>query len=255
MGTIVRDEVVLSHMEAIKAEQAVISILAVGRAGAKSISRKYSVGTPEVRYYCLDTDRLNLDRSHGPENIHLGTQLTGGLGSGGKPEVGRRAAEESQEEIRRAIGPADLVLILAGMGGGTGSGAAPVVASLAKAAGAHVVAAVTQPFGFEAIWRHDNARAGLDALRGRVDALFVIPQEELSARLRQEDENSSYDDVFHMADSALDESVQAVANVRTLPEVASLHFSPMGSVSPGAGVPWLGAGSGRSQHRKPKAAA
>ena len=255
MATAVRGEVILNHPEAIKAERAVITIVAIGRAGSKAVSRKYSDRVPEVRYYCLDTDRLNLDRCHGPEKIHLGTQLTGGLGSGGKPEVGRRAAEESQEEIHRAIGSADLVLILAGMGGGTGSGAAPVIASLAKAAGAHVVAAVTQPFGFEAAWRHDNAKDGTSDLKDRVDALFVIPQEELAARLSQEDDSSTYDDVFHLADAALDESVQAVASVMALPEVANLHFSPVGALSSRPGIAWLGVGVEATAKAEPKAAA
>ena len=181
MGIAVHDEVLGPVEQDTDERGLIIKVLAVGGAGCKTLSRMHSAGAPGVQYYCLNTDRRSLERSEGPKNILLGEGLTGGLGTGGKPEVGRRAAESSRDEILHAVELSDLVLIVAGMGGGTGSGAAPVVAALAREAGAHVTAVVTKPFGFEATWRQENSEQGISELKRHSHSLLVVHHADLAA--------------------------------------------------------------------------
>ena len=223
--SVVRNGAVHKNWGAIRSRRPVIKILGIGEAGCKAVSRMYDGGVPEVEYYCLSTDYHHLDHCAGPERVRLGIVLTQGLGSKGVPEIGRRAAKEGQDQILQAIRPADLVLIVAGMGGGTGTGAAPVVAALSREAGAHVVAAVTQPFSFEAASRHKNAEHGIRNLKRHVDTLVLISHERLAAALEQNDESYTWDEILHRADSALDQSVREVAAIGTFQEVTNGHFS------------------------------
>ncbi len=236
MGIAVHNEVLGPVEQDTDERGLLITVLAVGGAGCKTLSRMHNAGAPGVQYYCLNTDRRSLERSEGPTNILLGEGLTGGLGTGGKPEVGRRAAEDDRDEILHAVGPSDLVLIVAGMGGGTGSGAAPVVAALAREAGAHVTAVVTKPFGYEAAWRQENAEQGISALKRHAHSLLVVHHDDLAATLKERMGSATWDEVLDLADSALNRTIRGVEGIKALPDGGSLDLTLLNATLAQAGT-------------------
>ena len=194
-----------------------IKVIGIGRAGSDAVSRVYREARSGVEYYCLNTDQHHLERCPVPNKILLGPELIRGVGSDGYPEIGRQAAEETQRELRQIVKGADLVVIVAGLGGGTGTGAAPVVAAMAKESGAHVAAIVTEPFSFEAVDRHESARKSLGLLREIVDTPLVISHVELMEEGKRTKEKYSWDDVLERANSKLDQGIQTLAEISILP--------------------------------------
>src|SRR5688572_11294868 len=159
--------------------QAVIKVVGVGGGGSNAVNRMIEAGLTGIEFIVVNTDQQALDLSAAEKKIQIGTSVTQGLGAGGNPQMGHRSAEESRDEIADAVAKSDLVFITAGMGGGTGTGAAPVIADIAKQSGALTVAVVTKPFGFEGHTRRNNAEVGVEKLRNAVDTFIVIPNERL----------------------------------------------------------------------------
>ena len=186
--------------------------------------------------------------------IALGRNLTRGLGAGAQPELGRQAAEESRAEIEQAVSGADMVFVAVGMGGGTGTGAAPVVAQIAKESGALTIAVVSRPFGFEAQMRRKNAEDGLQRLRDHVDTMIVIPNDRLLALNEEQSDSYSWEDALKLADSVLHQGISAIAEVVTVPGEINVDFADVKTILTGAGQAWLSIGRGRGEGRAREAA-
>ena len=183
----------------------IIKVIGVGGAGNNALNHIIRGGVCGVEFIAANTDRAHLELSEAPTRIVLGRELTKGLGAGSNPEIGFKSAQESREDIRAAVDGADMLFIAAGMGGGTGTGAAPVIASIAKETGALVVAVVTQPFSFEGRRRIVQAKAGISQLKNSVDALITIPNDRL---LSVTDKKTTVNDAFRLADGVLHQAVQ-----------------------------------------------
>lgn len=221
-----------------------IKVIGVGGGGCKAVSRMYSLPIPGVRYACVDTDVPSLTQCELPNNnkMRIGEKLTRGLGNRGDPERGRMAAEESGKSLEDLVQGADMVFIVAGMGGGTGTGAAPVLAELAKEAGALTIGIVTQPSRFEGVLRRDVADEGVLRLREKVDCLIVVPNDRL---LELADKALSMDGFFKIVDDILRQGVQAIAELALNPGEINLDFSDIRTVMTNAGVAWMAIGSGK----------
>ncbi|HRJ97514.1 MAG TPA: cell division protein FtsZ, partial [Fimbriimonadaceae bacterium] len=193
---------------------AVIKVLGVGGGGSNAVNRMIEAGIKGVEFIAMNTDVQVLDRSQAQRKVQLGQNLTRGLGAGGNPEVGKAAAEESKNEIRKVLEGADMVFVTAGMGGGTGTGAAPVVADLAREIGALTVAVVTRPFGFEGARRRKLADNGVTALMGRVDTMITIPNDRLLSVVERK---TTLGDAFRVADDILRQGVQGISDIITIP--------------------------------------
>src|SRR5829696_7930222 len=193
---------------------AVIRVVGVGGAGLNAINRMVDAGVSQVEFVAVNTDLQQLQTSEAPVKIHIGRELTRGLGSGADPAVGRRAAEESVDQIKQALRGSDMVFVTAGEGGGTGSGAAPVVARIAREVGALTVGIVTTPFRFEGTRRKAQAEAGAQALRDACDTVIVIPNDRLLEVL---DRSTSMLDAFRVADDVLRQGVQGITDLITMP--------------------------------------
>ena len=227
-----------------------IKVLGVGGGGSNAVSRMYKDKLPVVEYYALNTDAQHLARCDVHYRIALGRNLTRGLGAGAQPELGRQAAEESRSEIEQAVRGADMAFIAVGMGGGTGTGAAPIVAQIAKEAGALTIAVVSRPFGFEAQTRRRNAEDGLERLRDQVDTMIVIPNDRLLVfNDEQADSAYSWEDALKLADSVLHQGISAIAEVVTVPGEINVDFADVKTILTGAGQAWLSIGRGRGQER------
>ncbi|MBH75452.1 MAG: cell division protein FtsZ [Dehalococcoidia bacterium] len=230
-----------------------IKVLGVGGGGCNAVSRMYKERIQGVDYVVVNTDAQHLIRSEIPTKIRIGDQLTRGLGVGGNPEVGKNAAEESREELFEALRGSDMVFVAAGMGGGTGTGAAPVVAEIAKETGALTIGVVTRPFMFEGTRREQNAMDGIRRLKDNVDTLIVIPNDKLmeagggAAQI-------SVDGAFKMADDVLRQGVQAVAELVTVPGEINLDFADVKQIMSGAGPAWMAIGYGKGEDRAIEAA-
>jgi len=207
-----------------------------------------------VEYYGVNTDIQHLLLADVGHKIAIGQKITRGLGAGAHPDVGRQAAEESREEIQRALEGADMVFIAAGMGGGTGTGAAPVVAQIAQELGALTIAVVTCPFGFEAAVRRKNADEGIARLTEHVDTLIVVPDDCLLTMNRQKDQNVTWEDALKMADSVLHQGIQAIAEVITVPGEINVDFADVKTIMGNAGQAWLAIGKGKGDTRAKDAA-
>lgn len=231
-----------------------IKVLGVGGGGSNAVSRMYKEKLPVVEYYALNTDAQHLARCDVHYRIPLGRNLTRGLGAGAQPELGRQAAEESRAEIEQAVNGADMVFVAVGMGGGTGTGAAPVVAQLAKEAGALTIAVVSRPFGFEAQMRRKNAEDGLERLRDHVDTMIVIPNDRLLALNEEQSDSYSWEDALKLADSVLHQGISAIAEVVTVPGEINVDFADVKTILTGAGQAWLSIGRGRGEGRAREAA-
>ena len=198
-----------------------IKVIGVGGAGNNAVNRMVDAGVGSCELIGVNTDAQALLGCKAPTTIQIGEKLTKGLGAGAQPEVGEKAAEESIEEVARAIEGADMVFVTCGMGGGTGTGAAPVIASLAKASGALTVGVVTRPFTFEGKRRLDNAISGIDKLKDSVDTLIVIPNDKL---LEIVDKRTSMPEALKKADEVLQQSVQGITDLINVPALINLDF-------------------------------
>ncbi|MDP3064700.1 MAG: cell division protein FtsZ [Chloroflexota bacterium] len=232
---------------------AVIRVVGVGGGGCNAVNRMFKEKVPGVEYYAMNTDSQHLYRMEVANRLAIGQKMTRGLGAGGDPEKGRLAAEENREQLLQLFQGTDMVFITAGMGGGTGTGAAPVVAACAREAGALVVAVVTKPFSFEVAQRRKNAEAGLAAIRDHVDTLIVIPNDRLLT-IGRERQNYTWDEAMHMADSVLEQGVQAIAQIITVPGEINVDFADIKAIMGGAGAAWLAIGKGKGETRAVDAA-
>ncbi|WP_423219297.1 cell division protein FtsZ [Eubacterium xylanophilum] len=223
-----------------------ILVVGVGGAGNNAVNRMVDEGVQGVDFVCINTDKQHLQRCKAPENIQIGEKLTKGLGAGAKPEVGAKAAEENHEEIEKLVQDYDMVFITCGMGGGTGTGAAPVIARISKECGALTVGVVTRPFTFEGMTRKKNADAGIDEIKKNIDTLIVVQNDKLLANC---DRHTRMDDAFAMADSILQQSVQGITDLINLPALINLDFADVETVMRDKGIAHIGVGSGRGENK------
>jgi len=228
-----------------------IKVLGVGGGGSNAISRMIEAGVRGVEFIALNTDRQALDLCPAERKIQLGDMITHGLGAGGNPEIGRQSAEESREEIADALERPDMVFITTGMGGGTGTGAAPIVAEISKQAGALTVGVVTRPFGFEGPMRGQLAGAGIEALRQSVDTLITIPNDRLLEVLERK---TPILEAFRAADDILRQGVQGISDLITVPGIINVDFADVKSVMQDAGSALMGIGEGTGDERASEAA-
>ena len=231
-----------------------IKVIGIGGGGCNAISRMYKEKLAAVEYYAINTDSQHLFRCDVGHRVAIGQTLTRGLGVGAHPDLGRQAAEESREELEKALDGADMVFLAAGMGGGTGTGAAPVVAQLAKETGALTVAVVSRPFSFEANVRRKNAEEGIGRLKDHVDTLIVIPNDCLLHLDRNREQAVSWEEALKMADSVLQQGIQAIAEVVTIPGEINVDFSDVRTILTSAGQAWLAIGTGKGENRAKEAA-
>lgn len=229
----------------------IIKVIGVGGAGNNALNHIIRGGVTGVEFIAANTDIAHLDLSEASCRIVLGKELTKGLGAGSDPEIGCKSAMESREELRSVVEGADMVFVAAGMGGGTGTGAAPVIAGIAKEAGALVVAVVTLPFTFEGRRRIKQANLGIEQLRDKVDALIVIPNDRL---LNIADKKTSLSDSFKMADGVLHQAVQGVTDLIKRPGLVNVDFADVKTIMSNAGTAIMGIGEGYGEKRAASAA-
>lgn len=230
---------------------ALIKVVGVGGGGVNAVNRMIDRGLRGVEFIAINTDAQALLMSDADVKLDVGRDLTRGLGAGADPEVGRRAAEDHQEEIEQALAGADMVFVTAGEGGGTGTGGAPVVARIAKSIGALTVGIVTKPFVFEGKRRMSQAEVGVQALKDEVDTLIVVPNDRL---LEISDRTISMLEAFETADHVLLAGVQGITDLITTPGLINLDFADVKSVMQDAGTSLMGIGSARGADRAIKAA-
>ena len=226
---------------------AVIKVVGVGGGGTNAVNRMVEAGVRGVEFIAVNTDRQALNTSDADRTIHIGEDLTRGLGAGANPEVGCQAAEESRDEIRAALAEADMVFVTAGEGGGTGTGAAPVVAEIAREEiGALTVGIVTKPFSYEGRTRRNQAEQGIELLAQKVDTLIVIPNDRL---LEVVDKKTSLIDAFRIADDTLRQGIQGVTDLITIPGLINLDFADIRTVMKDAGTAMMGIGISSGENR------
>jgi cell division protein FtsZ len=228
-----------------------IKVIGLGGSGCNAITRMVREQLHGVEFIGMNTDAQALEITEATQRIQLGEKLTRGLGAGGDHTVGRRAAEESRDAISEVVGGADMIFITAGMGGGTGTGSASIVAEIAKKTGALTIAVVTKPFSFEGTHRSKTAEEGINALMENVDTLIIIPNDRL---LDLCDQKTSVDGAFRMADEVLHHGVQAIAEVITVPGLINLDFADIRTIMKDAGPAWMSIGRGTGQNRAVDAA-
>jgi cell division protein FtsZ len=230
---------------------ATIKVVGCGGGGNNAVNRMVDAGLRGVEFISINTDRQALGTSNAQVKIQIGEKLTKGLGAGAIPEVGRRAAEESREEIASALKGADLVFITAGMGGGTGTGAAPVVAEIARDLGTLTIAVVTKPFNFEGKQRMKNAEAGIAELKQHVDTLVVIPNDRL---LQVVNKGTTMLEAFRIADDVLRQGIQGISDLIAVPAMINLDFADVKTVMESGGMAHMGIGIGRGENKLVEAA-
>ena len=230
---------------------AVIKVIGIGGGGGKAVNRMIEAGLKGVEFIAINTDSQDLFMSDADVKLDIGRKLTKGLGAGASPEIGKQAAMDSVAEIEEVLRGADMVFITAGEGGGTGTGAAPIVAKVAKDLGALTVGVVTRPFAFEGKRRSAQAEEGIENLRSEVDTLIVIPNDRL---LSISDRSISLVEAFRSADQVLLSGVQGITDLITTPGLINLDFADVRSVMSGAGSALMGIGSARGESRASKAA-
>lgn len=231
---------------------AVIKVVGVGGGGTNAVNRMVEAGIRGVEFVAINTDRQALLMSDADLTVHIGEDLTRGLGAGASPEIGAQAAEESRDEIREALNGADMVFVTAGEGGGTGTGGAPVVAEIARdEIGALTVGVVTKPFSFEGRKRRQQAEDGIDLLSTKVDTLIVIPNDRL---LQIVDKKVSMLDAFRIADDILRQGTQGITDLITIPGLINLDFNDVRAVMKDAGTAMMGIGVASGENRAVEAA-
>jgi cell division protein FtsZ len=231
-----------------------IKVVGIGGGGSNAVSRMFKDKLPVVEYYAVNTDGQHLFRCDVAHRLSIGQNLTRGLGAGAQPDLGRQAAEESRQEIEAALEGADMVFLAVGMGGGTGTGASPVVAQIAKETGALTVAVVSRPFSFEAAARRKNAEEGIARLKDHVDTLIVIPNDRLLEMNTNVDQTYTWEDALKTADSVLHQGIQAIAEVVTVPGEINVDFADVKTILSNAGPAWLAIGRGSGERRAIEAA-
>lgn len=231
---------------------AVIKVVGVGGGGTNAVNRMVEAGVKGVEFIAVNTDHQALQMSDADKTIHIGEELTRGLGAGANPEVGAQAAEESRSEIRDALAEADMVFVTAGEGGGTGTGAAPVVAEIAREEiGALTVGIVTRPFSFEGRTRRNQAEQGIELLHQKVDTLIVIPNDRL---LEIVDKKTTMVEAFRICDDTLRQGIQGVTDLITVPGLINVDFADIRTVMKDAGTALMGIGIASGEDRAMKAA-
>ena len=231
-----------------------IKVIGVGGGGCNAVNRMIDSGLAGIEFWTVNTDAQALTYSSTTNTMQLGQKLTRGLGAGGNPSIGQKAAEESRDEIFQAVEGSDLVFITAGMGGGTGTGAAPVVAEAAKEAGALTVGVVTRPFTFEGRRRTAQAESGIAALQASVDTLIIIPNDKLLSVIS---EQTPVQEAFRVADDILRQGVQGISDIITISGLVNVDFADVRAVMADAGsaLMGIGVGSGKSRAREAAIAA
>ncbi|MCH7761737.1 cell division protein FtsZ [candidate division TA06 bacterium] len=227
-----------------------IKVVGVGGAGGNAVNRMFS-GLQGVEFIVVNTDLQVLLKSKAHKKIQIGKDLTRGLGSGGNPEIGRRALEENEEEVREVIKGADMVFITGGMGGGTGTGASSLISEIAREDGALTVAIVTKPFDFEGSKRMQQAQEGLREMKGKVDTLVVIPNQRLLALVGKE---TPLSEAFRMADEVLLHATKGISDLITIPGLINLDFADVKTVMSETGDALMGTGVGKGENRAVEAA-
>ncbi len=223
-----------------------IIVVGVGGAGNNAVNRMVTDGIVGVEFIGVNTDKQALQYSEAPTTMQIGEKITKGLGCGGRPEIGAKAAEESSEDITAALQGADMVFVTCGMGGGTGTGAAPVIAKIAKDMGILTVGVVTKPFRFEARQRMQNAIKGIEALKDSVDTLIVIPNDRL---LEIVDRRTTMPDALKKADEVLQQAVQGITDLINVPGLINLDFADVSSVMKDKGVAHVGIGQAKGDEK------
>ena len=223
-----------------------IIVVGVGGAGNNAVNRMIDEKITGVEFVGLNTDKQALQLCRAPKLLQIGEKLTKGLGAGAKPEVGEKAAEESSEDIKEELKGADMVFVTCGMGGGTGTGAAPIVAAIAKDMGILTVGVVTKPFKFEARTRMTNALLGIEKLKEHVDTLIVIPNDKL---LEIVDRRTTMPDALKKADEVLQQSVQGITDLINVPSVINLDFADVQTVMKDKGIAHIGIGYGKGEDK------
>ncbi|GGB57245.1 cell division protein FtsZ [Fictibacillus barbaricus] len=230
---------------------ATIKVIGVGGGGSNAVNRMIEHGVQGVEFICVNTDAQALNLSKAPVKMQIGTKLTRGLGAGANPDIGKKAAEESREQIEEALSGADMVFVTAGMGGGTGTGAAPVVAEIAKDLGALTVGVVTRPFTFEGRKRSTQAVGGISVFKEKVDTLIVIPNDRL---LEIVDKNTPMLEAFREADNVLRQGVQGISDLIAVPGLINLDFADVKTIMTERGSALMGIGVGTGENRAAEAA-
>jgi cell division protein FtsZ len=237
--------------EAMPVAQPIIRVVGVGGAGTNAVNRMVEAQVAGVEFLAINTDAQSLQQSTADITLHIGAELTRGLGSGSDSSVGRQAAMDDYDRIKALLKGSDMIFITAGSGGGTGTGAAPIVARIAREVGALTVAIVTRPFGFEGSRRAEQASDGVKALAEEVDTLIVVPNERLLSVL---DKQTSMVEAFRVADDVLRQGVQGISDLVTLPGLINLDFADVRTIMSDAGNALLGIGMGFGENRAPDAA-
>ena len=227
-----------------------IKVVGVGGGGCNAVNRMIEVGIQGVEFIAVNTDAQALMLSQAPRRVQIGEKLTRGLGAGGDPEIGRQAAEESRDELYEVLEGADMIFVTAGMGGGTGTGASPIIASMAKELGALVVGVVTRPFGFEGRKRAQIAQQGLEALGEAVDTLITIPNDCL---LEVVDQRVPIGEAFRLADEVLRQGIQGISELITVPGLINLDFADVRTVMKEGGTALMAIGKASGEDRAIKA--
>ena len=230
---------------------ATIKVVGVGGGGTNAVNRMISEGLGGVEFIAVNTDNQALNLARAKIRVRIGDKLTRGLGAGGNPEVGRKAAEESADELYEVLRGADMVFIACGMGGGTGTGASPVVAQIAKELGALTIGVVTRPFTFEGTKRHQSADSGIDALKSQVDTLIVIPNDRL---LQIATKHMNLQQTFSLADDVLRQGIQGISELITVPALINLDFADVKTIMSEGGAALMAVGRAEGDDRARRAA-
>ncbi|MFO7632597.1 MAG: cell division protein FtsZ [Caldilinea sp.] len=228
-----------------------IKVVGVGGGGQNAVNRMIEEGIQGVEFIAVNTDAQALMLSSAPQRLRIGEKITKGLGSGGNPEIGLRAADESREELRQMLSSSDMVFVTAGMGGGTGSGASSVVAQVAREEGALTIGVVTRPFTFEGTQRRRNAEQAIEALQNSVDTLITIPNDRL---LQIAGKSASVKQAFSMADDVLRQGIQGISELITIPGLINLDFADVKTVMQDGGAALMAIGRGSGENRAREAA-
>ncbi|GAB4397894.1 MAG: cell division protein FtsZ [Anaerolineales bacterium] len=223
-----------------------IKVVGVGGGGTNAVNRMIEEGIQGVDFVAVNTDAQALTLARAAHKVRIGEKLTRGLGAGGNPEVGRKSAEESAEELYTILKGADMVFVTAGLGGGTGTGAAPIVAQIAKECGALTIGVVTRPFTFEGAKRQQSAEEGMDALKEHADTLIVIPNDRL---LQIVDKRASLQDAFRMADDVLRQGIQGISELITVPGLINLDFADVKAIMSEGGAALMAVGKASGEDR------
>lgn len=228
-----------------------IRVVGVGGSGKNAVNHMINSNVKGVEFISVNTDAQDLQNSKAKRKVHIGKNLTRGLGAGGNPDFGKRAAEETQEEVLETLRDSDMVFIACGMGGGTGTGAAPVIARIAKEAGALTVGVVTKPFSFEGQHRMRSAEEGIAALKNEVDAIIIIPNDRLLAIV---DRDTSVLNAFALCDDVLRQAVEGISDLITMPGIVNVDFADIKAVMHSAGSALMGIGLASGEKRAEEAA-